>query len=93
MQHMADMKRSNGDLKTLAAIKLPLSDKWVLKRHFLGTVPSGSALFSQRHRRRVEVCKTFMRRFDPDPRLQILQQLRATDKSGFWSVAANKAAN
>jgi hypothetical protein len=30
MQHMAGMKRSNGELKSLAAIKLPLSEKWVL---------------------------------------------------------------
>jgi hypothetical protein len=26
-----------------------------------------------------EVCKTFMRRFDPDPRLQIIQSRRSTD--------------
>jgi hypothetical protein len=58
MQDMTDRKRSNGGSKDLAAVKLPLSEKWVLKSHFLGTVPSGSALFSQRLRRRGEVCKT-----------------------------------
>ncbi|HTX77398.1 MAG TPA: hypothetical protein VMD29_14400, partial [Terracidiphilus sp.] len=46
-------------------------EKWVLKEPFLGTSPSGSALFSQRLRRGPENCKTFMRRFDPGPRLQI----------------------
>jgi hypothetical protein len=29
----------------LAAVKLPISEKWVLKIHFSGTIPSGSALF------------------------------------------------
>ena len=32
-----------------------------------------------------EVCKTFMRRFDPDPRLQILQQL------SFFSLTRTSA--
>jgi len=74
MDHQAQTKWADEDLRNLAAVKLPISEKSVLKSGFLGTSPSGSALFSQRLRGRGEVCKTFMRRFDPGPRLQILPQ-------------------
>ena len=72
MQHTA-VKWAELETGILAAVKLPISEKWVLKMPFLGTSPSGSALFSQRLRRGAENCKTFMRRFDPGPRLQLLR--------------------
>jgi hypothetical protein len=46
MHHPAAMKRADEEPRILAAVKLPLSEKWVLKNRFLGTSPSGSALFS-----------------------------------------------
>ena len=47
MPCMEDARDSQGELENLTAVKLPLSEKWVLKKNFLGTIPSGSALFSQ----------------------------------------------
>jgi hypothetical protein len=44
--HSAEARKANEELKILAAVKLPLSEKWVLKNRLLGTSPSGSALFS-----------------------------------------------
>ncbi|MGB6720983.1 MAG: hypothetical protein WBE72_09330 [Terracidiphilus sp.] len=46
MQHTALVKLAELEAGILAAVKLPLSEKWVLKEPFLGTSPSGSALFS-----------------------------------------------
>ena len=46
MQHTARVKLAELEAGILAAVKLPLSEKWVLKSRFLGTSPSGSALFS-----------------------------------------------
>ena len=46
MPCMEDMSGSQGELENLAAVKLPLSEQWVRKQQFLGTIPSGSALFS-----------------------------------------------
>jgi hypothetical protein len=40
--------------------------------------------YFQRFRRGVENCKTFMRRFDPDPRLQIINNLEALQSGGFF---------
>jgi hypothetical protein len=85
MQHTAYMKGTHRKRKNLAAIKLPISEKWVLKSRFFGTSSSGSALFSQQLTRGSQNCKTFMRRFDPDPRLQILLQPRAIY---FWAEVA-----
>ncbi len=45
MQHTA-VKWAELEAGILAAVKLPLSEKWVLKKPFLGASPSGSALFS-----------------------------------------------
>jgi|HubBroStandDraft_1064217.scaffolds.fasta_scaffold292038_1 hypothetical protein len=45
MQHTA-VKWAELETGILAAVKLPISEKWVLKMPFLGTSPSGSALFS-----------------------------------------------
>jgi hypothetical protein len=42
----AETRRADEELRILAAVKLPLSEKWVLKSRFLGTSSSGSALFS-----------------------------------------------
>jgi hypothetical protein len=47
MPCIEDARSSQGELENLAAVKLPLSEKWVRKKQFLGTIPSGSALFSQ----------------------------------------------
>jgi hypothetical protein len=46
MYQPAETRRADEELRILAAVKLPLSEKWVLKSRFLGTSPSGSALFS-----------------------------------------------
>ncbi len=46
MQHTALVKLAELEAGILAAVKLPLSEIWVLKEPFLGTSPSGSALFS-----------------------------------------------
>ena len=40
-----------------------------------GAAFDGIGEFFQRFRRRGEVCKTFMRRFDPDPRLHHFNNL------------------
>ncbi len=45
MQHTA-VKWAELETGILAAVKLPLSEKWVLKSRFLGTLPSGSTLLS-----------------------------------------------
>ena len=46
MYHPAETRRADEELRVLAAVKLPISEKWVLKKPFLGTSPSGSALLS-----------------------------------------------
>jgi hypothetical protein len=46
MYDPTETRWANEELRILAAVKLPLSEKWVLKSRFLGTSPSGSALFS-----------------------------------------------
>ena len=46
LHHPAETRRADEELRVLAAVKLPISEKWVLKKPFLGTSPSGSALFS-----------------------------------------------
>ena len=45
MYHPAETRRADEELRILAAVKLPISEKWVLKDRFFGTSPSGSALF------------------------------------------------
>jgi hypothetical protein len=36
-----------------------------------------------------EVCKTFMRRFDPDPRLQNFNKIEALQQEGFFLCSGN----
>ena len=40
-----------------------------------------------------EVCKTFMRRFDPDPRLQIFQQLSNDSNQELLPLVFNMASD
>ena len=51
-------------------LRQPIGDKTVLKPHHLGTSFDEKAQFYQLFRCDYQNCKTFMRRFDPDPRLQ-----------------------
>jgi len=50
----------------------PIRRKPTEKSTNSGTAFDGIGGYFQGFRREVENCKTFMRRFDPDPRLQIL---------------------
>ena len=46
MQHTALVKLAELEAGILAAVKLPLSEKWVLKEPFLELRPAEVALFS-----------------------------------------------
>ncbi len=64
-------------------IRQPIRDKTILKPHQMGASFDEKAQYYQLFRCDYQNCKTFMRRFDPDPRLQFPQQLRATSPSSF----------
>jgi hypothetical protein len=63
MYHPAETRRADEELRILAAVKRKMG----AKKPVFGDFAQRSALFSYRLTRGSVNCKTFMRRFDPDP--------------------------